>query len=286
MADTLYQMMTPKFQSSVNGKEGFRQLMKQLPEQLGKEVKVESEAVFDEAGYISYYRISEFEKSPSITTRFVWKGNELHGMTVKPTAKPAKTDYLNYTTKTPLILPFNGTWYVAWGGREHHLNKHVIAPDQRFAYDFIYAEGGKLSVDNPTKVEDYFGFGKPVFSPASGTVILAIDSVEDNRLGIINSKSAPGNYVVIDHGNNEYSLLAHFRRGTVAVKKGSIIKAGDLLGECGNSGQSTLPHLHYHLQTGKDYEKGEGLPAFFHNYKSNGKKVQMGEPVRGQYISP
>lgn len=183
-------------------------------------------------------------------------------------------------------LPFKGEWYVAWGGREHYLNKHVVAPDQRFAYDLMYAEEGKLSIDNPTKNEDYFGFGKPIFSPASGSVIVAVDSVEDNRLGVMNSKSQPGNYVVIDHDNGEYSLLAHFKRGTVAVKEGSQVKAGDLLGQCGNSGQSTVPHLHYHLQTGKDYNKGDGLPMFFHDYRADGKKIATGEPIRGQYISP
>lgn len=284
--DSLYQLMTPQFQSAVNGREGFEKLMQQLPAQLGKELSIEKEASFDEAGLTSYYRISRFEKNPSITTRFVWDDNQLHGLTVRPTTKPAQSDYLDYKTKTTLALPFKSTWYVAWGGREHYLNRHVAAPDQRFAYDFIYAEEGKVSKESPKTNEDYFGFGKPIYSPAAGTIIVAVDSVEDNRLGVVNSTSPPGNYVVIDHGSGEYSLLAHFKKGTVAVKKGNVVKAGDLLGLCGNSGQSTLPHLHYHLQTGKDYQQGVGLPAFFHGYKSNGEKVQTGEPARGQYISP
>jgi hypothetical protein len=284
--DSLYQMMTPKFQAAVNGKEGFEKLMLQLPEELGKELTVEKEAYYEEAGFTSYYRISKFEKSPSVTTRFVWKKDELHGLTVRPTVQPAKSDYLTYVTKTPLQLPFKGEWYVAWGGREHYQNKHVVAQDQRFAYDLMYAEAGKLSTDTPAKPEDYFGFGKPIFSPAAGNIIVAVDSIEDNRLGVINSKLPAGNYVVIDHGNGEFSFLAHFKRGTVAVKEGSPVRAGDLLGQCGNSGQSTVPHLHYHLQTGKDYSKGDGLPILFHNYRTNGVKVATGEPVRGQYISP
>ncbi len=285
-ADSLYALMTPNFQAAVNGQEGFEKLMQQLPEQLGKEIKVEQEATFQEAGFTSYYRISQFDKNPSITTRFVWKNEALHGLNVKPTVQPAKSDYVNYSTKTPLQLPFNDVWYVAWGGRESYLNYHVSAPDQRFAYDFLYAKNQKIAIDSPTKKEDYFGFGKPIFSPAAGTVIVAVDSVADNALGTVNSQSPPGNYVVIDHGNGEYSFLAHFKRGTVAVTEGSQVKTGDLLGQCGNSGQSTLPHLHYHLQTGKDYKKGEGLPAFFNTYVADGEKIKRGEPVRGQYISP
>ncbi len=61
--DSLYQMMTPKFQAAVNGKEGFEKLMQQLPKELGKELRVEKEAHFEEAGFSSYYRISRFENS-------------------------------------------------------------------------------------------------------------------------------------------------------------------------------------------------------------------------------
>ena len=284
-SDSLYQIMTPAFQKALNGQQGFKLLMQQLPAQLGKELSVEKEDVFQEAGFFNYYRISRFEKSPSVTTRFIWKDKALHGFSIRPTVTPAASAHLDYKTKTPLQLPFSGTWYVAWGGREPHLNYHVVAPDQRFAYDFIYAEDGKLSKDDPTENRDYFGFGKPIFSPAAGRVVLAVDTVEDNRLGMMNSQSPPGNYVVIDHGNSEYSFFAHFKKGTVAVKEGNTVKAGDLLGQMGNSGQSSLPHLHYHLQNGKGFQQGVGLPAFFRNYTADGKKVAIGEPIRGQIIS-
>jgi len=90
---------------------------------------------------------------------------------------------------------------------------------------------------------------------------------------------------VIDHGNGEYSLLAHFRNGTVVPKVGDKVKRGMIVGRCGNSGNSSEPHLHYHLQNGPHFGAAEGLPAQFSDYVADGKKTARGEPTRGQKIS-
>jgi hypothetical protein len=70
------------------------------------------------------------------------------------------------------------------------------------------------------------------------------------------------------------------------AKKGDQVKAGDLLGLCGNSGNSSEPHLHYHLQTTAEFGKGEGLPAQFQGYVADGEDVERGEPRKGQAIRP
>ena len=62
------------------------------------------------------------------------------------------------------------------------------------------------------------------------------------------------------------------------------MKSGDLLGLVGNSGNSTEPHLHYHLQNTPIWWEGEGLPVWLNNYISNGVYVEYGEPVRGEII--
>jgi murein DD-endopeptidase MepM/ murein hydrolase activator NlpD len=92
--------------------------------------------------------------------------------------------------------------------------------------------------------------------------------------------------VILDHGNGEYSLLAHLRHGSVAVAAGARISAGDKVGECGNSGNTTEPHLHYHLQDTPVFGRAEGLPAQFTGYVADGRPVARGEPVRGQTIHP
>jgi murein DD-endopeptidase MepM/ murein hydrolase activator NlpD len=74
-----------------------------------------------------------------------------------------------------------------------------------------------------------------------------------------------GNCVVIDHGNGEWSFLAHMKRGSVKVKKGDRVVQGQVVGQLGNSGATTGPHLHYHLMDGPKILLSDGLPARFEN---------------------
>ena len=62
------------------------------------------------------------------------------------------------------------------------------------------------------------------------------------------------------------------------------MKAGDALGKCGNSGNTTEPHLHFHLQDSPKLGEGEGKPAFFADYVADGKDIERGEPVKGQVV--
>ena len=88
---------------------------------------------------------------------------------------------------------------------------------------------------------------------------------------------------MIDHGNGEFSILAHLRRGSVRVAAGERLEAGDAVGECGNNGQSVLPHLHYQLQP--DARPGSrSVPAPFSDFLANGVRVARGMPTRGQSV--
>ena len=180
------------------------------------------------------------------------------GLFFKPAqmpTEPAATRFSDYQTKTNLRLPFDGEWFVFWGGRTREQNYHVIARDQQ-----------------------------PLYAPADGVVSESVDGISDNTPGVMNPSAPAGNHVVIDHGNGEFSLLAHFRSGTVVPKAGDHVKRGDLLGRCGNSGNTSEPHLHYHLQNAPHFGECEGLPAQFQNYFADGKKVERGEPGKGQKI--
>lgn len=112
----------------------------------------------------------------------------------------------------------------------------------------------------------------------------ATDGLSDNKPGVMDRDHPTGNHVILDHGNGEFSFLAHLKQGSVAVKVGDRVKPGDKLGLCGNSGNTSEPHLHYHLQTTAKFGAGEGLPAQFLNYIADGKEVARGEPVQGQTI--
>jgi murein DD-endopeptidase MepM/ murein hydrolase activator NlpD len=92
--------------------------------------------------------------------------------------------------------------------------------------------------------------------------------------------------VVIDHGDGGFSMIAHFRLGSLAVRQGQHVAQGTLLGRCGNSGRSDLPHVHYHVQTRAGYGEGDGLPVPFSGYFLGGTYVPQGRPVRGDYLTP
>jgi murein DD-endopeptidase MepM/ murein hydrolase activator NlpD len=192
----------------------------------------------------------------------------------------------DYEPSTTLRLPFDGTWWVFWGGRGIEQNYHRASPEQRYAYDFVIRRDGSTHAGGGKRNEDYWCEGEPVLAPAAGTIARAVDGVPENTPGEMNADQKLGNHVVIDHGDGEYSLLAHLRTGSVEVEVGDRVTAGRRVGACGNSGNSSEPHLHYQLQTGPDFFSSESLPAPFHEYVADGERVEVGEPVRGQEIAP
>jgi hypothetical protein len=189
--------------------------------------------------------------------------------------------------QTELSLPFKGKWLVFWGGDTKDVNYHHDVPAQKFAFDILGVdENGETHRGDGKKNEDYFCFGREILAPADGVVVEAIDGVRDNTPGRMNTYCLVGNCVVIQHRTNEFSVLAHFQRGSVAVKAGDHVQRGQLLGKCGNSGNSSEPHLHYHLQHSDIFQDAVGIKCSF-------DKVQLSEggikanysPVKGDIIS-
>ena len=164
---------------------------------------------------------------------------------------------------TPLQLPFKGAWTVVWGGDTKELNQHHDTPNQKYAFDFLITKNGKTHQNEGLKNEDYFAFGQEVFAPADGVVTDVIKGVRDNTPGSMNPYSALGNTVIIKHREHEISILAHLMKGSICVNEGDTVKQGQRLGLCGNSGNSSEPHLHYHLQNTEIVQDGTGIPCFF-----------------------
>jgi murein DD-endopeptidase MepM/ murein hydrolase activator NlpD len=91
--------------------------------------------------------------------------------------------------------------------------------------------------------------------------------------------------ILMSHGNNEYSLLTNLKQNSVKLKHGDAVKQGDPVGECGNSGGSAVPKVHYQLQNSARFPMVESLPAQFVDYIADGKPVAVSEVVKGQKVS-
>lgn len=286
--DTLWALLTPPMRERMPTAAQLAAFRGGFAAQAGVETGVASESARRDGGITLYERVSRFASAPvpfHLTIATTAEG-KIAGFLLRPEPAVAPSRFLDYTTKAALRLPFQGDWFVFWGGRTREQNYHVIAPDQRFAYDFVVRRNGVTHEGDGSRVEQYYCWGRPILAPAGGTVAEAVDSLPDNAPGRMDPAHAAGNHVILDHGNGEYSLLAHLRRGSVAVAAGARVAAGDKLGECGNSGNTSEPHLHYHLQDTPVFGRGEGLPAQFTGYVADGRPVARGEPVRGQTIHP
>jgi murein DD-endopeptidase MepM/ murein hydrolase activator NlpD len=93
-----------------------------------------------------------------------------------------------------------------------------------------------------------------------------------------------GNNIVIDHSNGEFTMYAHLKHGSVKVKAGDTVKTGQQIAAVGNTGNSPLPHLHFHLQNAPTWFQCEGLPVSFHGAAVNGKVQSESEPVRADAV--
>ena len=181
-------------------------------------------------------------------------------------AFPAK---LADTTPTATVrAPFDEPVRVFWGGDDGAKNHHVFMPDQRWAYDLIIEPGGTGSA----RLEDYGCYGKTVLAPAAGRVHVAHDGEPDvtPSQDASNLMKPLGNHVALELDTHTFLVLAHLQKGSLRVKAGDTVTEGQPLGACGNSGNTSEPHLHLHhqRQDPAHFPVGfaEGLPLFFRGH--------------------
>jgi murein DD-endopeptidase MepM/ murein hydrolase activator NlpD len=186
---------------------------------------------------------------------------------------------------TSLRLPFRGEWTVVWGGDTKELNYHVESIAQKNAFDIVITgNNGKTYRSDGKTNDDYYAFGQELRAPCDGEIVLVVDGVKDNVPGTLNPVYIPGNTVVIKTTNNEFILFAHFKQHSIQVKEGQKIKQGELLGLCGNSGNSSEPHLHFHIQNTEDMNVATGIKCFFDKVIVNGESKNNYSPIKGDKI--
>ncbi|MFT4297495.1 MAG: M23 family metallopeptidase [Micropruina sp.] len=156
-----------------------------------------------------------------------------------------------------------------------------------------------LGTEDPAR---FVGWGRPVTAPVAGIVVLVHDGEPDARvrrslpayIGFARTQPVrvrrglpglAGNSVVLAVADGgPYVLIAHLRNGTVAVTAGQQVVAGQLLGGCGNSGNSTQPHVHLQLSDSTDWTRARGLPFAFTGYRTGGSVIRAALPGEAQVV--
>ena len=283
---SIWKDMTPAMHHALRSSEALMTVRDQVRHRFGTETEVLSEVVAPQRSHQVYTRLSRWSGTSAPIELVVAfdPDDRISGFFVRPKAAEASSRFLDYETRADLRLPIEGPWYVYWGGRGLDDNYHAVDRGQRFAIDLVIVRDGKTHSGDPAVLANYHCWNQPILASADGTVVHAVDGLPDQRIGSTDPAHPAGNHVVIDFGNNEYGFLAHIRQGTVTVRKGDHVQAGHEVGRCGNSGNTSEPHLHFHLQTSPTLGQGEGLPAQFVNYRSNRNLVKRGEPTKGETI--
>jgi murein DD-endopeptidase MepM/ murein hydrolase activator NlpD len=188
-------------------------------------------------------------------------------------------------SKTAFRFPLRGNWFVGAGPTLH--SHHRWLKMEEFGYDIVkLGTDGQTHSGDGSKFSDYYAYGAPVLAAADGEVVETVSDVAEDLSAMRRPDETPdayrtrlleeqgkrlaggtrgiaGNSVVIAHGNGEFSIYVHLQPGSVRVKKGQKVKAGDEIAALGSSGNSTEPHLHFQISDGPNVLSAAAIPARF-----------------------
>ncbi len=186
-------------------------------------------------------------------------------------------------SKNKYILPMKDLWYVEYGGITKEFSHSWDIPSQRYAYDFEIRKENLPYHDDYKNKENFYSYNEDIISPLEGWVVDIENNYQDTKILkdrpiICDAKDPRGNYIIIKHKNNEYSLIAHIKKDSFKVKIGDIVETGQLLAKVGNSGNTEGPHIHFQIQDNEDFNNCNGIPITLKNvlekYHDKYKKVK------------
>ena len=187
---------------------------------------------------------------------------------------------------TPVHSPVQGRWIAVNSPADKVPSHGVHSAGQTYAIDLVYWPDTGTTWKSVhswpllRRPEAFPGFGQPIFAPADGRVVrtrgwwrdhwsrnswpaLLYLFVEGSARELLGPAGLLGNHVVLDLGNGTFAALAHLKRGSITVTKGQVVRAGQQLAECGNSGNSSEPHIHFQLMDTSRTAFAAGLPFCF-----------------------
>lgn len=207
----------------------------------------------------------------------------------KDTPVPATFTFVGADTSIgiPAVViapPLVGKGWVAVNGCCDEITSHrgaVMAINgqlrvpERFAIDWVQIDDkGRIFTGDVAKLESYAYYGEPILAAADGVVVNLYDEASEQVPGGdakgITTENVGGNMLVVDIGGGAYAFYAHMQRGSLKVKLGDHVKTGDIIGLLGNTGNSTAPHLHFHVMDGPSPLNANGLPFVFRQFSSRG----------------
>lgn len=199
-----------------------------------------------------------------------------------------------------LAYPFKGRWLTQNSPANAVPSHGTTQLASSFAIDFVPVnQAGRTapvrlcSLLRPEPAERFPGFGRPLLAPVSGVVVAAYHAESDHRAlrgvpsvgyALTQGRRAAagwmglaGNHVLIESNDGPVVALCHLQRGSVQVQLGQHVRVGDELGRCGNSGNSTEPHVHVQAMDRADVLRASPLPITFSGrLPSNGEIIDAG----------
>jgi len=222
------------------------------------------------------------------------------------------------STRDPVLLalPFRGTWFTqnSPARRVPSHGTHLFATT--YAIDFVAVRGRRTAsvtdwrtLFSVEPAERFFAYGQPILAPAAGTVVGVHDGEPDHearrsQLALVpyaltqaararrGAGALAGNHVILELDRRTYVVLAHLRAGSIRVRSGDEVVIGQELAACGNSGNSTQPHVHIQVMDSPDPYSARGVPMAFRSYRawrrSGGepRDVEHGLPDNGEVVEP
>ena len=213
-------------------------------------------------------------------------------------------------------LPLRGEWTVERSPADRIPSHGTDLLGQRYAYDLVRTDHRRDFHLHPAgtlrwllvggRTRDCYGWGQPVHAALDGVVVQAVDGVPERQWlhvvreswfavkntvmfarGGLDPARLAGNHVIIATAGT-YALYAHLAPGSMVVTRGQRVRAGEVLGRVGHSGNSTAPHLHFHLMDSPDPLLARGIPCAFAAYlverDGQWQRVERGIPHRRERI--
>ena len=206
----------------------------------------------------------------------------------------AESDVLPIDARTPPVLspPLRGGDWICANGLALDNGHAAIYPfrdsflrvPQRFGCDFkkVDAEGNSLPNPFPNEISNtmFYGYGAEVLAVADGVVATVVDGIPENvpradgRIAMavpLTNATISGNWIALDVGGSRYAVYAHLQPGSIRVRVGDRVSAGQVLGLLGNSGNAAGPHLHFHVGDRNSLNGSEGQPYVFSRFTFRGR---------------